>query len=76
MPIAFFDLNIIMAGGFLQIGKRQIPIGIRDATDLIKTRHRITNVGGIRHGLFPGAGKGKCRGRQRSLLRRGKAALC
>jgi len=75
MPVGFLHLNTEMTGGFLEIGKRQIPLGTRDATDLVETRHRISHMRRIGHGLFTGAGKGKSRGRKRGFFRRGKAAL-
>jgi len=70
MPVSFLHLNIEMARGFLKIGKRQVPFGIGDATDLIKPRHGIAHMRRIGHRLFAGAGKGKGRGRQQSFLRR------
>ncbi len=59
-----------MAGSFLKICERQIPFGVRDATDLIKPRHRIAHMRRIGHRLFAGAGKGKGCGRQRSFVSR------
>ncbi len=75
MPVRFLHLNFEMAGGFLKIGKCQIPFGIRDETDLIEPRHRIAYMRRIGHRFFARTRKGKSRVRQRSFLRRGKAAM-
>jgi len=74
MPVGFLHFNAEMTGRLLKIRKRQIPFGVRDATDLVKPRHRIAHMRRIGHRLFADAGKGKGRGRQRSFLRHGKAA--
>jgi hypothetical protein len=75
MPVRFLHLNIKMAGGFLNIGKRQIPFGVRDVTDLIEPCHSVANMGCVGHRLFAGAGKGEGGGRQRNFIRRGKTAM-
>ena len=46
-----------MLGRFLNVGKREIPFGIRDIFDLIEPGHRIANMGCIGHRLFACAGK-------------------
>jgi len=69
MPVSFLHLNFEMAGRFLKIGKRQIPFGVRDVTDLIEPRHRVANMRGIGHRFFARTGKGEGRGWQRSFVR-------
>jgi hypothetical protein len=75
MPVCFLHLNIEMTGGLLQIGKRQIPLGVCDLTDLIEPRHRVANMRRISHRFFARTRKGEGRGRQRSFVRRGKMAM-
>jgi len=59
MPVGFLHLNIEMAGCLLQFGKCQIAFGVRDVTDLIEPRHRVTNMRCVSHRFFPGPGKGE-----------------
>lgn len=46
-----------MGSRFVNIGEREILFAIRDVADLIKSRHRIADMGGVRHRLFAGMGK-------------------
>jgi len=64
MPVALFHLDIEMLGGFLDVGKGDIPIGISDTLNLIEPRHGITNMCCICHRFFPCAGKSEGRGWQ------------
>ena len=75
MPVRFLHLNVEMAGSLLKIGKRQIPFGVRDVTDLIEPRHRVANMRRVSHWLFARTGKGEGRSWQRSYVRRGKTAM-
>ena len=67
MPVRFLHLNLKMARGLLNIRKRQVPIGVRDADDLVEPRHRLAHVCGIGHRLLADMGKGEGRGRQGSF---------
>ena len=69
MPVGFLHLNIEMTGSLLKIGKRQIPFGIGDVTDLIEPRHRVANMGCVGHWFFTRTGKSEGRVRQRSFVR-------
>ena len=76
MPVGFLHLNIKMAGGFLKIGKRQIPFGVRDITDLVEPRHGVTHMRRIGHRLFACAGKGESRvWQQHNFVCLGKMAM-
>jgi hypothetical protein len=64
MPVRFLHLNIKMAGGFLNIGKRQIPFGVRDVTDLIEPCHRVANMRRQRNFIRRGKTAMRCRAKR------------
>ena len=53
VPVRLLDMDPVMLCGFLNIGKRQITIGVGYAFDLIKPRQSILDMRGIGQRLLP-----------------------
>jgi hypothetical protein len=57
VPIAFFDLNPVVASRFLNVGERDIPFSVWNALNLIKPSERVLNVADVGQRLFAVLGK-------------------
>ena len=75
VPVRFLHLDVEVASGLLNVGKRYVLFLGSDALHLIEPRHRVANMRCISHRLFACARKGEGTGRQRVFGSRGKAAM-
>src|SRR5689334_2303102 len=58
-PVALLDVDAVVLGGFLDVGERQVAVGVGDALDLIEAGQGVPDVGRVRQRLLALLGKGE-----------------